>query len=120
MEILVTEYGVRRLLIEGGGILNYNVLKAGLVDEIRVTYTPYIFAAGRSVFDDLRAEGFTTTSQSPRLRLLCLEKCPCGNCVHVAYRIESTCCPPAAEPYIEPCLSQKVTALVKGSTKRTT
>ena len=113
MEILVTRYDVRRLLIEGGGILNYNMLKAGLVDEIRVTYTPYVFAAGRNVFDDPQARGFPTTSLSPRLRLLCLEKCPCGNCVHVAYRVELTCCPPVAEPYIEPCLSGKIADLVK-------
>lgn len=117
MEILVVEYGIKRLLIEGGGILNYSMLRAGLVDEIRVTYTPYIFAAGRSLAEDPGATGFTTTSQSPRLRLLCLEKCLCGNCVHVAYRVESTCCPPATGPYAEPCLSERIAALVEEASK---
>ncbi|KSW11430.1 hypothetical protein CF15_00800 [Pyrodictium occultum] len=111
MRILVTVYGVRRLLVEGGGVLNYSMLREGLVDELRVTYTPYVFAAGRSVVDDPEARGFATTSESPRLRLVCMEKCPCGNCVHAAYRVESTCCPPASGPYIEPCLSQKLRGL---------
>ena len=42
MRILVEEYGVKRLMVEGGPTLNYSMLKAGLVDEIRLIHLPYI------------------------------------------------------------------------------
>jgi 2,5-diamino-6-(ribosylamino)-4(3H)-pyrimidinone 5'-phosphate reductase len=35
--------GIRRLMVEGGGTLNYEVLEAGLVDEIYVAVGPKIF-----------------------------------------------------------------------------
>ena len=95
---LYEEYGVTRLLVEGGGRLSYSLLSAGLVGEVRVTVAPYVFAAGVSVFEDPEGRGFTTTAGSPRLRLHCYELCPCGNCIHLAYRVEEPACPPAGDP----------------------
>ena len=38
--------GVKRLLVEGGGILLYTLLREGLVDELRVTIAPKIMSNG--------------------------------------------------------------------------
>ena len=87
LNVLSEEYGVERLLVEGGGVLTYSLLREGLVDELRVTVTPAVFAAGRSVVDDPRGRGFPTTREAPRLEPVCVEACPCGRCVHIAYRV---------------------------------
>ena len=41
LAILYT-HGVRKLMVEGGGRTNYEFLKAGAVDEIRVAVAPII------------------------------------------------------------------------------
>lgn len=42
MKTLVEDYGVSRLMIEGGPTLNYYMLQARLVDEIRLIHLPFI------------------------------------------------------------------------------
>lgn len=42
------EWGVKRLLCEGGGELNEGLLRAGLVDEVYVTLCPIIFGGRAS------------------------------------------------------------------------
>lgn len=37
------QLGVRRLLLEGGGELNFSMLEAGLVDEVYLTICPFLF-----------------------------------------------------------------------------
>ena len=113
LELLAEEYGVQRLLVEGGGILNYSLLSARLVDEVRVTYTPVVFAAGRSVFQDPEGRGFTTREEGPRLRLLCSELCPCGNCVHAVYRVEDAAGAPVARGGVPWCLSHLLPRLAE-------
>ncbi len=112
LEILYREYGVERLLVEGGGVLVYSLLSARLVDELRVTYTPVVFAAGRSVVDDPEGRGFPDREHSPRLRLVCSELCPCGNCVHNVYKVEGSLGEPAAREHSPPCLSSRLRSLV--------
>ena len=71
--------GVRRLMVEGGGGLNYVLLKERLVDEVWVTLAPYVFGAGRSMFDGV---------ESVRARLaLYYNKILCGGWVHLRYRV---------------------------------
>ncbi|MCE4625473.1 MAG: 2,5-diamino-6-(ribosylamino)-4(3H)-pyrimidinone 5'-phosphate reductase [Desulfurococcales archaeon] len=50
LRILRRDYGVRRLMVEGGGRLNCALLRDGLVDEVYVTVSPTIFGAGVSLF----------------------------------------------------------------------
>ena len=47
MRYLAAERGVRRLVCEGGAILNYHMLAAGLVDEFFITVTPSIIGERR-------------------------------------------------------------------------
>lgn len=39
---ILAEQGIYKIMLEGGGILNYEMLKAGLVNEIRVAVAPRI------------------------------------------------------------------------------
>ena len=113
LRLLAEKYGVRRLLVEGGGVLNYSLISERLVDEVRVTYTPVIFAAGRSVFQDPGGRGFPTRSEGPRLRLLCSELCPCGDCVHAVYRVVDAAGSPAVSGGVPWCLSGLLSRLAE-------
>ena len=115
LRILAEEYGVRRLLVEGGGVLTYSLLSERLVDELRVTVTPYVFAAGRSVVDDPGGMGFPDRDRGPRLELLCTELCPCGNCVHIAYRVVDRRGEPLASSHSPQCLSNKLREVLAGA-----
>ena len=42
MRILAEEFGVRSLIVEGGPTLNWHMLNARLVDEIRLIHMPFI------------------------------------------------------------------------------
>ncbi len=71
--------GVRRLMVEGGGGLNYALLSYRLVDEVWVTIAPYVFGAGRSMFEG---------DKGIRARLaLYYNKILCGGWVHLRYRV---------------------------------
>jgi len=52
------ELGVRHLLLEGGGELNFSMLEAGLIDEIYVTICPFVFG-GRTAPTSFGGAGFT-------------------------------------------------------------
>jgi len=69
------ERGIRRLLVEGGGDLNFGMLRAGLVDEIRLTLCPLVF--GGSAPGAFAGEGFTKGS-IPALDLVALEQAAGG------------------------------------------
>jgi len=42
MTVLYEDYGVKTMMVEGGPTLNYQMLTAGLVDEIRLIHLPFI------------------------------------------------------------------------------
>ncbi len=84
LEVLYHKYGIRKLLVEGGGTLNWNLIEMELVDEIYLTITPYIFANGVSVF---HGSGYLTTEESPKMELKDVSICECGRCVVLHYII---------------------------------
>lgn len=89
LERLFTEKGVKRVLVEGGGHLNWELIKeGGLVDEIRLTVSPYVFGAGTSFIE---GEGYPTTMEGPRLRLKSINVCECGQEVIINYIVERCC-----------------------------
>ena len=44
----LSEIGVEKLLLEGGGTLNWSMLSQGLVDEIYVAISPMIFGGDKA------------------------------------------------------------------------
>lgn len=81
----LSELGVRRLLVEGGGFLNCTLLAEGLVDELRVTIAPYVFGSGVSL---AQCEFFD--GESSRVELALVEyREVCPGWVHLVYRVLS-------------------------------
>ena len=58
LEILSRELGIKRLLVEGGGVANGNFLRAGLIDELYLILCPAIDGAKGAphVFDSAEAD----------------------------------------------------------------
>jgi len=54
---VLADLGVKRLMIEGGGTINFEFLKAGLVDELYVAVAPKIFG-GKNAPTLADGEGF--------------------------------------------------------------
>lgn len=44
----LAELGIRRVLVEGGGTLNFELLRLGLVDELRLYLAPLVFGGARA------------------------------------------------------------------------
>ena len=61
--------GVHRLLLEGGGELNWSMISQGLVDEITVAITPRI-VGGSNAPSLADGEGFRIVKDAVRLKLL--------------------------------------------------
>lgn len=77
--------GVRRLLVEGGGRLNFELLRLGLVHELHVKVAPRIFG-GTGAPHLLDGEGFLP-HVSPRLHFLNGERIT-KNFVILKYKVE--------------------------------
>jgi 2,5-diamino-6-(ribosylamino)-4(3H)-pyrimidinone 5'-phosphate reductase len=65
--------GLRRILVEGGGELNWSLLRLGLVDELTVTIAPKI-AGGRLATTLVEGDGFDEIAQGIRLQLKRVEQ----------------------------------------------
>jgi 2,5-diamino-6-(ribosylamino)-4(3H)-pyrimidinone 5'-phosphate reductase len=59
--------GIKKIVVEGGGITNWYFFKEKLVDEIVVTITPYILG-GSTAISLVEGVGFGTISNSFKLR----------------------------------------------------
>jgi 2,5-diamino-6-(ribosylamino)-4(3H)-pyrimidinone 5'-phosphate reductase len=70
------ELGMRRVLVEGGGTLNFELLRLGLVDEVQVFVAPIIFG-GASAPTLADGEGLSR-SEAIVLRPLSVEQWPDG------------------------------------------
>ena len=61
--------GIRRILLEGGGILNWSMLADGLVDEISVAITPRILG-GADAVSLVEGKGSPLVKDGVKLKLL--------------------------------------------------
>jgi len=59
--------GIRSILLEGGGTLNWSMLKEGLVDEVRVAIAPRI-VGGKDAVTLVEGEGYDMVGEGVRLR----------------------------------------------------
>jgi riboflavin-specific deaminase-like protein len=64
---------VRRLLCEGGGELNWALVRAGLVQELHLTVCPYVFG-GRTAPTLAEGHGFEAVDLAPCFRLVSLKR----------------------------------------------
>ncbi len=97
LELLASEFGVRRLIGEGGGELNDALFRGGLVDELRLTVCPFLFGgrAAPSIADGL---GFPNLRKAARFRLHSCRQW--GDELYLVYRrpegVNAGTLPPAA------------------------
>ena len=84
MRYLAAERGVRRLVCEGGAILNYHMLDAGLVDEFFITVTPSIIGEPRP---RTAVEGPAALPSDEVQRLELLSSVTRGGEVFLRYRV---------------------------------
>ncbi|EHP87036.1 2,5-diamino-6-(ribosylamino)-4(3H)-pyrimidinone 5'-phosphate reductase [Methanotorris formicicus] len=60
--------GIKKILLEGGGTLNWGMFKENLVDEVRVFIAPKIFG-GKDAPTYVDGEGFRTVEECVKLEL---------------------------------------------------
>jgi 2,5-diamino-6-(ribosylamino)-4(3H)-pyrimidinone 5'-phosphate reductase len=72
--------GLKTTLVEGGGELNWSLLRLGLVDQLTVTIAPKI-AGGRLATTLVEGDGFDEISQGIRLQLKKIERKRTGEVV---------------------------------------
>ena len=61
--------GIRRILLEGGGNLNWSFIRDNIVDEIRIFIAPWI-VGGKDAVSLVEGEGFAKMIESPRYSLI--------------------------------------------------
>jgi len=66
---LLYNLGIHKLLLEGGGTLNWSFIKNNLVDEIRLTIAPWM-VGGKTAISLVDGEGFESMKQAPRFKLI--------------------------------------------------
>jgi 2,5-diamino-6-(ribosylamino)-4(3H)-pyrimidinone 5'-phosphate reductase len=62
---ILYQKGIKKILLEGGGNLNWSFIKDNLVDEIRLTIAPWI-VGGKDAISLVEGEGFTKMIEGPR------------------------------------------------------
>ncbi len=78
--LVLKKMGFARILVEGGGELNWSVLDLGLADELVVTVAPRI-AGGRLATTLVEGDGYNRISQGPKLTLKRVERTKAGELV---------------------------------------
>lgn len=79
------EMGVRTLLLEGGGNLNWSMIERGLVDEVRVAVAPVI-VGGSGAVTLVEGEGFRKVSQAVGLEFVNVERV--GRCLLITCKVK--------------------------------
>ncbi|PSN92380.1 2,5-diamino-6-(ribosylamino)-4(3H)-pyrimidinone 5'-phosphate reductase [Candidatus Marsarchaeota G2 archaeon OSP_D] len=62
------ELGIRRVLVEGGGELNWHLLVNGLINEVQLTVAPFI-VGGKDAITPVEGKGFPYIKDGFKLRL---------------------------------------------------
>jgi 2,5-diamino-6-(ribosylamino)-4(3H)-pyrimidinone 5'-phosphate reductase len=65
--------GIKTILLEGGGNLNWSFIKDDLVDEMRLTIAPWIIG-GKNAISLVEGLGFGKINQAPKYYLLDVKK----------------------------------------------
>lgn len=78
------EMGIKTLMLEGGGTLNWSMLKEGLVDEVRVAIAP-IIVGGEAAITLVEGEGVSRVNEGIKLKLRQIEQY--GKDLVLTYRV---------------------------------
>ncbi len=65
---LLYDIGIKSILLEGGGTLNWSFIKENLVDELRITIAPWI-VGGKEAVSLVEGKGFDKMKQAHRFKL---------------------------------------------------
>jgi len=79
---ILSKKKIKTLLVEGGGTVNWEFLKQGLVDEIIITITPYL-VGGKNAITLVDGEGFSLIQKATKLKLK--KTCRLGNEIVLHY-----------------------------------
>jgi len=66
--LILSKKKIKTLLVEGGGTVNWEFVKQGLVDEIIITITPYLIG-GKNAITLVDGEGFSLSQKATKLKL---------------------------------------------------
>jgi 2,5-diamino-6-(ribosylamino)-4(3H)-pyrimidinone 5'-phosphate reductase len=83
--LALEKMGCKRILVEGGGELNWSVLASGLADELIVTVAPRV-AGGRLATTLVEGDGYDRIARSTKLALKRVERTRAGELV-LYYRV---------------------------------
>ena len=70
---LLSGNGIKKILLEGGGTVNWSFIKKNLIDEAVVTLAPYIIG-GKDTISLVEGSGFKNLEHSTKLRLKKIQK----------------------------------------------
>ncbi|MEM2123722.1 MAG: dihydrofolate reductase family protein, partial [Methanolinea sp.] len=84
MEILHDEFGVRKLMVEGGPTLNWHMLHHRLVDEIRLIHLPFIVGGADT---PSLVGGMHIEDESQMIRLELVSHTMCGTNLVTEWRV---------------------------------
>ncbi len=79
---ILSKKKIKTLLVEGGGTVNWEFVKQGLVDEIIITITPYLIG-GKNAITLVDGDGFSLIKKATRLKLK--KTCRLGNEIVLHY-----------------------------------
>jgi 2,5-diamino-6-(ribosylamino)-4(3H)-pyrimidinone 5'-phosphate reductase len=77
---LLKKMGFKKILVEGGGEINWSILKLGIANELIVTIAPRI-VGGRSAITIVEGEGYSKMNEGIRLKLKRIVKQDSGEIV---------------------------------------
>ena len=79
---ILSKKKIKTLLVEGGGTVNWEFVKQGLVDEIIITITPYLIG-GKNAITLVEGEGYSLIQKATKLKLK--KTCRLGNEIVLHY-----------------------------------
>ena len=85
MNVLHEDFGVRRLLVEGGGTVHRSMIAAGLYDELHLILCPFVIG-GASSITPVQRTAFWPREQVPKYRLERADRH--GDYLYIVYRAD--------------------------------
>lgn len=87
MKALYEEFGIRRLLVEGGGTVHRSMIDCGLYDELHLILCPFVIG-GASSITPVQRGAFWPRKEIPRYRLERADRH--GDYLYIVYRPENS------------------------------